>query len=64
MKAIAVFNGTADPEFCMPYLKNKAESISNEIIEHISKLKKGNESLLLMQIPNVMQQSISFHQSE
>lgn len=33
-KAIAVFNGTADPEFCMPYLKNKAESISNEIIEH------------------------------
>lgn len=33
-KAIAVFNGTADSEFCMPYLKNKAESISNEIIEH------------------------------
>lgn len=33
-KAIAVFNGLANPEFCMPYLKNKAESISNEIIEH------------------------------
>ncbi len=33
-KAIAVFNGLADPEFCMPYLKNKAESISNEIIQH------------------------------
>ena len=33
-KAIAVYNGMADPEFCMPYLKNKAESISNEIIEH------------------------------
>ena len=33
-KAIAVFNGLADPEFCMPYLKNKAESISNEIIAH------------------------------
>lgn len=33
-KAIAVFNGLADPEFCMPYLKNKAESISNEIITH------------------------------
>lgn len=33
-KAIAVYNGFADPEFCMPYLKNKAESISNEIIEH------------------------------
>ena len=24
----------ADPYFCMPYLKEKAESISNEIIEH------------------------------
>ena len=24
----------ADPSFCMPYLKNKAESISNEIIQH------------------------------
>lgn len=33
-KAIAVFNGLADPEFCMPYLKNKAESLSNEIIQH------------------------------
>ena len=33
-KAIAVYNDLADPEFCMPYLKNKAESISNEIIKH------------------------------
>ena len=33
-KAVAVFNGMADPSFCMPYLKNKAESISNEIIQH------------------------------
>lgn len=33
-KAIAVYNGMADPYFCMPYLKEKAESISNEIIEH------------------------------
>lgn len=33
-KAIAVLNGLADPEYCMPYLKNKAESISNEIIQH------------------------------
>lgn len=33
-KAIAVFNGLADPEYCLPYLKNKAESISNEIITH------------------------------
>lgn len=33
-KAIAVFNGLADKEFCMPYLKNRAESISNEIIRH------------------------------
>lgn len=33
-KAIAVYNNMADPTFCMPYLKNKAESISNEIINH------------------------------
>ncbi len=33
-KAIAIYNGLTDPEFCMPYLKNKAESISNEIIKH------------------------------
>ena len=46
-KAIAIYNGLADPEFCMPYLKNKAESISNEIIKHtpngiITVNKKGN----------------------
>ena len=33
-KAIAIYNKLADPEFCLPYLKNKAESISNEIIQH------------------------------
>ena len=33
-KAIAIYNQLADPEFCLPYLKNKAESISNEIIQH------------------------------
>lgn len=33
-KAIAIFNGLSDPEFCMPHLKNKAESIANEIMEH------------------------------
>ena len=33
-KAIAIYNGLADPEFCLPFLKNKAESISNEIISH------------------------------
>ncbi|MBE6142673.1 MAG: 4Fe-4S dicluster domain-containing protein [Erysipelotrichaceae bacterium] len=33
-KAIAVFNDMADSTFCMPYLKNKAESLSNEIIQH------------------------------
>lgn len=33
-KAIAVYNNIADAEFCMPYLKNRAESISNEIIKH------------------------------
>ena len=33
-KATAVFNEMADPTFCLPYLKNKAESISNEIIQH------------------------------
>lgn len=33
-KAVAIFNGLSDLEYCMPYLKNKAESISNEIIKH------------------------------
>ena len=33
-KAVAVFNDMAEPTFCLPYLKNKAESISNEIIQH------------------------------
>ena len=33
-KAIAIYNNLSDPEFCLPYLKNKAESISNEIIQH------------------------------
>ncbi len=33
-KAISIYNGLTDPEFCMPHLKNKAESIANEIMEH------------------------------
>lgn len=33
-KAIAIYNNLSDPEFCMPHLKNKAESLANEIMEH------------------------------
>lgn len=33
-KAIAVYNGLANIEYCLPYLKDKAESISNEIIQN------------------------------
>ena len=33
-KAIAIYNNLTDPEYCMPYLKNKAESIANEIMEN------------------------------
>lgn len=33
-KAIAVYNGLAKIEYCLPYLKAKAESISNEIIQN------------------------------
>jgi len=33
-KAIAVYNGLAKVEYCLPYLKAKAESISNEIIQN------------------------------
>ena len=33
-KAIAIFNNLTDPKFCMPHLKNKAESLANEIMEH------------------------------
>ncbi|HYH02310.1 MAG TPA: (Fe-S)-binding protein, partial [Bacillota bacterium] len=32
-KAIAVFQGLAEPEMCIPYMKNKAESFSNTIVE-------------------------------
>ncbi len=32
-KAIAVFQGLAEPEMCVPYMKNKAESFSNTIVE-------------------------------
>lgn len=32
-KAISVFNNLSDASYCLPYLKNKAESISNRIIK-------------------------------
>lgn len=32
-KAIAVFNGMAEPYMCMPYMKTRAESLSNLIID-------------------------------
>ena len=32
-KAIAVFNGLAEPSMCLPYMRNKAESLSNIICE-------------------------------
>lgn len=54
MKAIAVFNNKGGV--------GKTTLLCN--VASYFKVKKSNESLLLMQIPNVMQQSISFHQSE
>lgn len=32
-KAVAVFNGLAEPSMCLPYMRNKAESLSNVICE-------------------------------
>lgn len=32
-KAVAVFNGLAEPSMCLPYMRNKAESLSNLICE-------------------------------
>lgn len=32
-KAIAVFQGLAEPEMCIPFMKNKAESFSNAIVD-------------------------------
>ena len=32
-KAIAVFNGIAEPSMCLPYMRNRAESLSNIICE-------------------------------
>ena len=33
-KAIAVFQGKADPKMCLPYVRERAESISNLIIDY------------------------------
>ncbi len=32
-KAVAVFQGMAEPEMCVPYMKEKAESFSNTIVD-------------------------------
>ncbi|MDO5010285.1 MAG: [Fe-Fe] hydrogenase large subunit C-terminal domain-containing protein [Intestinibacter bartlettii] len=32
-KAVAVFNGLAEPSMCLPYMRNRAESLSNLICE-------------------------------
>ncbi len=31
-KAVAVFQGTAEPQMCIPYMRNRAESISNMVL--------------------------------
>ena len=36
-KAIAVFNGIAEPSMCLPYMRNRAESLSNIICENFYK---------------------------
>jgi iron only hydrogenase large subunit-like protein/uncharacterized Fe-S cluster-containing protein len=33
-KAIAVFQGMAEPEMCLPYMRQKAESMANQIVEN------------------------------
>jgi iron only hydrogenase large subunit-like protein/uncharacterized Fe-S cluster-containing protein len=32
-KAVAVFNGMADPEMCIPYMRQRAESMANVVVE-------------------------------
>jgi len=32
-KAIAVYNGMADPEMCIPYMRQRAESMANVVVE-------------------------------
>ena len=33
-KAIAVYQGLAEIEMCLPYMRSKAESLSNSVVEH------------------------------
>jgi iron only hydrogenase large subunit-like protein/uncharacterized Fe-S cluster-containing protein len=33
-KAVAVFQGMAEPEMCLPYMRQKAESLSNMVIDN------------------------------
>ena len=33
-KAVAVYQGKADPKMCLPFVRERAESISNQIIEY------------------------------
>jgi PAS domain S-box-containing protein len=33
-KAVAVFQGMAEPEMCLPYMRQKAESLANVIVEN------------------------------
>lgn len=50
-KAIAIYQGKADPSMCLPYLKDKAESFSDTIVKNTPNgLIVLNESLEVQQI--------------
>lgn len=54
-KAIAVFKGYSDVENCLPYLRDKAESMQNTMIEH-----SPNAVVLIDAQQNIMEVNPSF----
>lgn len=50
-KAVAVFQGHAEPQMCIPYMRKRAESISNQVLNAMpNAVIIANEELIVMEI--------------
>ena len=76
-KAIAVYNGMAETNMCLHYMRNKAESMSNFIFEHsgtcvlvlngelkIKEINPAGEEMFTVKAENVRDKSISVLMNE
>lgn len=62
-KAVAVYSGLAETEMCMPYMRSKAESFANIIVENsLNGIIAVNEKMIIQELNPAVQQMFSLKQ--